>query len=72
VNGEWHSAELEAPREPYAWQGWSAVWQASAGEHELACRATDAEGNMQPLEPVWDLSGFGNNSIHRVRVTVRQ
>src|SRR5712692_4187052 len=71
VNGEWQSAELETPREPYAWQGWSAVWQASAGEHELACRATDAEGNIQPLEPVWDLSGFGNNSIHRVRVTVR-
>ncbi len=72
VDGEWQNAELEAPREPYAWQGWSAVWRASAGEHELSCRATDAAGNIQPFEPVWDLSGFGNNSIHRVRVTVRQ
>jgi len=72
VDGEWQNAELEARREPYAWQGWSAVWRASAGEHELSCRATDAAGNFQPLEPVWDLSGFGNNSIHRVRVTVRQ
>jgi len=71
VDGEWRNAELEAPRDPYAWQGWSAVWQASAGEHELSCRATDAEGNQQPLEPTWDLSGFGNNSMHRVRVTVR-
>lgn len=72
VDGEWQNAELDAPREPYAWQRWSALWQASAGEHELSCRATDAAGNLQPLEPAWDASGFGNNSIHRVRVTVRR
>ena len=72
VDGEWQNAELDAPREPYAWQRWSALWQASAGEHQLSCRATDAAGNLQPLEPAWDASGFGNNSIHRVRVTVRR
>jgi DMSO/TMAO reductase YedYZ molybdopterin-dependent catalytic subunit len=72
VDGEWQNAELEAPREPYAWQNWNTLWQANAGEHELSCRATDAEGNLQPLEPAWDASGFGNNSIHRVWVTVRQ
>ena len=72
VDGRWSRATLEAQSAPYAWAGWSAHWQASAGEHELSCRATDAEGNLQPLEPAWDRSGFGNNSIHRVRVTVRQ
>ena len=35
-----------------------------------ACRATDALGNRQPLQPPWDLSGFGNNSAQRIRVTV--
>ena len=42
-----------------------------AGEHELACRATDTAGNVQPLDPVWDLSGFGNNAVQRAFVTVR-
>ena len=41
------------------------------GEHELSCRATDANGETQPLEPRWDSGGFGNNVVQRVRVTVR-
>ena len=28
-------------------------------------------GNVQPLEPPWDVSGFGNNGVQRVQVTVR-
>ena len=55
----------------YAWRGWSAVWQAEPGEHELACRATDADGNVQPLEAPLGCGGFGNNAVHRVRVKVR-
>ncbi|MGH8705499.1 MAG: hypothetical protein ACREUO_08800, partial [Burkholderiales bacterium] len=39
--------------------------------HELACRASDAAGNVQPLEAVWDATGFGNNSVQHVQVTVR-
>ena len=38
----------------------------------LACRATDANGETQPLEPRWDAGGFGNNAVHRVHVTVRE
>ena len=38
-----------------------------AGEHELACRATDDNGETQPLEERWDRSGFGNNMVHKVR-----
>ncbi len=33
--------------------------------------ATDANGNVQPLEPPWDAAGFGNNAVHRVRIKVR-
>jgi hypothetical protein len=40
------------------------------GEHELCSRATDAAGNVQPLEPPWDLTGFGNNAVQRVAVRV--
>jgi sulfane dehydrogenase subunit SoxC len=41
------------------------------GEHELACRATDAAGNVQPLEPPWNYQGMGNNVVQRVVVVVR-
>ena len=31
-------------------------------------RATDDAGEVQPLEAQVNASGYGNNSIHRVRV----
>ena len=48
VDGQWADAALEAPLGRYAWRGWSYEWDATPGEHELACRATDADGNTQP------------------------
>ena len=72
VDGRWASAEVTPPACPHAWAGWQARWAATEGEHELACRATDREGNQQPLEPSWDLTGFGNNAVQRIRVTVRR
>jgi DMSO/TMAO reductase YedYZ molybdopterin-dependent catalytic subunit len=71
VDGEWTDAVVAKPQAPHAWQSWHTVWQARVGEHELACRATDSGGNVQPLDPVWDLSGFGNNAVQRIFVTVR-
>jgi len=35
------------------------------------CRATDADGETQPIEQRFDRGGFGNNAVHRVQVTVR-
>jgi len=70
VDGAWREARLEAAVATHAWQRWRADWDAQAGEHELACRATDAAGNVQPLEPPWDVTGFGNNAVQRVRVRV--
>jgi DMSO/TMAO reductase YedYZ molybdopterin-dependent catalytic subunit len=70
VDGAWCDAHLEESA-PFCWQRWRASWNADPGEHELACRATDRSGNVQPLEPPWDVSGFGNNSVQKVSVTVR-
>jgi len=70
VDGAWRDAPLDAPAGEYAWRGWRAAWEAAAGEHELSCRATDAAGNVQPLEPPWDVTGFGNNAVQRVAVRV--
>jgi hypothetical protein len=47
-------------------------WVADPGEHELICRATDASGAVQPLEPVWNYQGMGNNVVQRIKVTVGQ
>ena len=71
IDGEWRPAELEPSRERYAWQRWRARWEAAPGEHELACRASDAAGATQPLEPDWNVGGMGNNAVHRIPVTVR-
>jgi DMSO/TMAO reductase YedYZ molybdopterin-dependent catalytic subunit len=70
VDGVWRDAQLEAAAGEHAWRGWRAHWEAIAGEHELACRATDAAGNVQPLEPPWDVTGFGNNAVQRAAVRV--
>ncbi len=71
VDGSWSEAELEPSRGEFAWRGWRHVWQATRGEHELACRATDAAGRTQPLEQPWNHQGMGVNHVQRVAVTVR-
>ena len=71
VDGVWRDVVVEARQAEHAWQRWHVEWDARAGEHELACRATDCTGACQPLEPPWDLSGFGNNAVQRVEVTAR-
>jgi DMSO/TMAO reductase YedYZ molybdopterin-dependent catalytic subunit len=71
VDGIWSEAALDPPQSRFAWRGWRYMWQATVGEHVLECRATDANGETQPLEPPWDVVGFGQNAVQRVPVTVR-
>lgn len=71
VDGVWQDAVLEAGSGRYAWSGWRTRWHATPGNYELMCRATDANGEAQPIEPPFDQSGLGNNAAHRVQVTVR-
>ena len=66
----WEDAVLDEPLADFAWRGWRHRWDASPGEHELWCRATDGAGNTQPLEPEWNLGGYCNNAVQRVHVTV--
>jgi DMSO/TMAO reductase YedYZ molybdopterin-dependent catalytic subunit len=71
VDGEWSDAKLEPPVGDFAWRAWSAEWDATPGEHALSCRATDGDGNAQPVEPPWNYQGMGNNMVQVVSVTVR-
>jgi len=71
VDGNWQDAELGPQLGPFAWQSWSSTWDAQQGEHILSCRASDAAGNIQPLEPFWNLQGMTNNTVQTVAVMVR-
>jgi DMSO/TMAO reductase YedYZ molybdopterin-dependent catalytic subunit len=66
----WADAEVAPAEYPHAWQAWHCTWDATPGQHELLCRATDSAGNVQPLEQFWTARGMGNNMAHRVRVQV--
>jgi DMSO/TMAO reductase YedYZ molybdopterin-dependent catalytic subunit len=71
VDGKPADARLADPVGPFAWRGWSFDWDATPGEHELSCRATDATGHVQPDEQPWNYQGMGNNLLQRVAATVR-
>jgi DMSO/TMAO reductase YedYZ molybdopterin-dependent catalytic subunit len=67
----WSAARVEPPElGRWAWQRWTYGWEADPGAHVLACRARDAAGNVQPLEATWNVGGYANNAVQRVRVLV--
>ena len=66
----WTTAELDEPIGPFAWRGWTYRWDPQPGSYELCCRARDSAGNEQPVEPAWNVGGYANNAVQRVRVTV--
>jgi DMSO/TMAO reductase YedYZ molybdopterin-dependent catalytic subunit len=70
--GTWADAALgPEPPSPFAWRAWTFDWVAEPGERELCCRATDATGATQPLEPAWNVGGYRNTAVQRVPVKVR-
>jgi sulfane dehydrogenase subunit SoxC len=68
----WEPAVLERDDlGEWAWRGFSYEWQAEElGRRVLCCRASDADGNVQPLESPWNVGGYANNAVQRVVVTV--
>jgi DMSO/TMAO reductase YedYZ molybdopterin-dependent catalytic subunit len=66
----WIDAEIAAPAGVAVWQPWQVIWRARGSARELWCRATDAAGNTQPIAPRWNLGGYANNAVQRVRVDV--
>ncbi|MGP0565453.1 MULTISPECIES: sulfite oxidase [unclassified Nitrospina] len=69
----WQVAQLKEPVNRYAWQRWQTQVRFSApGYYEVWARATDEMGVMQPMVvPGWNPSGYLNNAMHRIAVTVR-
>lgn len=67
-NGVWQEARLREPIGEFAWTPWEFDWKATTGKHELSCRATDANGNSQPLTAEWNHRGFCNNQQQLIEV----
>ena len=67
----WAPATLGREAGPAAWRAWTFTWMADdPGRHVLCCRARDAAGNVQPVEPSWNLGGYANNAVQRVTAVV--
>tara|TARA_B100000686_G_scaffold350279_1_gene445810 strand:+ start:3032 stop:4336 length:1305 start_codon:yes stop_codon:yes gene_type:complete len=68
----WLETDLMEASNRYAWQRWtSQVNFPKKGYYEVWVRASDNEGVMQPMVvPGWNPSGYINNAMHRIAVTV--
>ena len=67
----WIKADLKKPRNPFAWQHWTAELEfPMAGYYEVWARATDDQGRNQPFAIAWNPKGYLNNSMHRIAVRV--
>jgi DMSO/TMAO reductase YedYZ molybdopterin-dependent catalytic subunit len=71
IDGEWHAARPLGESRRYAWREWALDWTPAAGEHTLLPRATAADGEVQPLEPLWNELGYANNAAVPVLVEAR-
>lgn len=67
----WRDVTLGSDHGPHAFRTWDTTWTPSRpGEAVLAVRATDAAGNVQTHEPVWNPGGYLWNRIERQRLSV--
>ena len=68
----WQQARFTSEARPGTWRMWEADAPIpSAGEHGVRARATDTAGGTQPERAAPNPAGYGNNSIHEVRVHAR-
>jgi hypothetical protein len=69
----WVDAQLGASNGRHGWTAWSHEWTPTGpGDYELCVRATDAAGDVQPLDSgeAWNRGGYGVNAVQRVAVRV--
>jgi len=71
ARGAWRVAQLGEDLGPYAFRTWQIQWTPEKPrKYQLAVRATDEKGNVQPDEGVWNPGGYLWNKIERQEVTV--
>lgn len=69
--GTWSEAKLGPDYGAYSMRTWEYPWAPQrAGRYQIAVRATDAQGNLQPDEGVWNPGGYLWNKIERQELVV--
>jgi DMSO/TMAO reductase YedYZ molybdopterin-dependent catalytic subunit len=67
----WQETELGEDLGHYSFREWKlAFTPAKSGESEWKCRAINRLGESQPLEPLWNPSGYMRNVVETVKVTI--
>jgi DMSO/TMAO reductase YedYZ molybdopterin-dependent catalytic subunit len=68
-SGDWREATLSTPISAATWVQWTFPWTATAGEHSIAVRTTDGNGDVQTAERTRP-DPDGARGHHTIRVTV--
>jgi hypothetical protein len=68
---QWRDAELGDDHGPYSFRTWQFAWTPkNPGKYEIAVRATDGTGIIQPDEGVWNPGGYLWNKIEKQEIVV--
>jgi len=67
----WQSARLREPNISQAWVRWDIDWEPSPGNYKLQARATDNQGNTQPMDVPFNQQGYLYGAVvsHQVSVS---
>jgi DMSO/TMAO reductase YedYZ molybdopterin-dependent catalytic subunit len=67
----WQSARLGQHLGPYSFREWTYTWKPlQAGESRALVRAINRVGESQPLQPLWNASGYLLNAVDKVDLQV--
>lgn len=67
----WRPASLGKDLGRYSFREWTLAWTPpKPGAYELKCRAFNRLGETQPLEPLWNPSGYLRNIAETTKVTI--
>jgi hypothetical protein len=68
---KWQDAKLGTQDVQFCWRTFQYSFTPAKPGHYLCCsRATDSARRVQPIEAVWNPSGYLNNSIDRIGIMV--
>jgi DMSO/TMAO reductase YedYZ molybdopterin-dependent catalytic subunit len=70
IDGTWHEAQLAEVTGPDTWRQWLYRWDAPAGSHQVAVRATNADGELQ-TQDVAPPAPDGATGWHTITLEVR-
>jgi len=66
----WRPTQLGQDPGRYSFRQWQATLSLGRGTHTIQVRALNTIGQSQPLEALWNPSGYMRNVVEKTRVTV--